>query len=86
MARGERENAFKASAKIARMGSLESLIKAIAYLSVGAEKQANEEWRKVKNTGDNDSAFLWVETRLLRNNPKLILQFNTMLKRLSLLA
>ena len=86
MARGERENAFKASAKIARMGSLESLIKAIAYLSVGAKKQANEEWRKVKNTGDNDSAFLWVETRLLRNNPKLILQFNTMLKRLSLLA
>lgn len=82
---GDKEwnKAFNASSKVAFVDSLEYLIKAIACLGVGAQKQADGELSKMKPATDEDADFSWIEDTMLRNHPDLVLHFNLMAKRLN---
>lgn len=82
---GEKEwrKAFRVSSKVAFTDNLEYLVKAVACLGVGAEKQAEEALTKMMIQGSENLDFSWVERTLLKNYPNLSLHFQEMLKALN---
>ena len=76
----EWQQAFRVSSKVAFTDSLEYLIKAVASLGIGAEKQADEALTRLKFKKDKTIDFSWLEKSFLRNYPKLVHHFQTMLK------
>ena len=82
---GEKEwhKAFRISSKVAFTDSLEFLVKAVAYLGVGADKLANEAFLQMKTQKDAAVDFSWADKTLLKNYPDLVLHFQTMLKTLN---
>ena len=70
----EWEKAFKVSSKVTFADDLEFLVKAIAYLGVGATSQTNTE----------EIDISWLERTALNDYPDLILHFNAVVKRLNL--